>query len=136
MAKTEQEEKRNSRLVGAARTSGELVPEWRRLQRKNLNILRLPRRKEWPRCHKVSSWQVRQSRLCQKEKSHVSRSPIREVGVKMSENRTLARERGASEREHGEERVGSTVKEGRFHGGEGGQAKKTSLREVGESMRE
>ena len=36
--------------------------------------------------------------------------------VKVGENRTLVRE-GGSEREHGEERVGSTVKEGRFQGG-------------------
>ena len=34
--------------------------------------------------------------------------------VKMSKGRTLARERGESEREHGEERVDSTVTEGRF----------------------
>ena len=41
------EEKRNGRLVGAAETSKERA-EWRRLQRKNLNILGLPKRKEWP----------------------------------------------------------------------------------------
>ena len=34
--------------------------------------------------------------------------------VKMSEGRNLARERGESEREHGEERVDFTVTEGRF----------------------
>ena len=33
------------------------------------------------------------------------------------------RERGGSEREHGEERVDSTVMEGRFQGGERGKAK-------------
>ena len=37
----------------------------------------------------------------------------------MGESRTLARERGGSEREHGEERVDTTVKEGRFQGGKG-----------------
>ena len=65
-------------LVGAAETSGELA-KWRKLQRKKLSILGLPKRKGWPRCHKVSSWQVRQSRLCQKEKeeNHLSRSPDR-----------------------------------------------------------
>ena len=53
--------------------------------------------------------------------------------VKVSEIRTLARERG-SEREHEEERVDSIVKEGRFQGGEGGQARRASLGEVEESM--
>ena len=44
----EGEEKRNGRLVGAAEISKELA-EWRRLQHKNLSILGLPKRKEWPR---------------------------------------------------------------------------------------
>ena len=48
------EEKRNGRLVGAAETSKERA-EWRRLQRKNLNIMGLPKRKEWPLCHRESS---------------------------------------------------------------------------------
>ena len=43
-------------------------------------------------------------------------------------------ERGGSEREHGEERVDSTVKEGRFQGGQGGQASRASLEEVEGSM--
>ena len=47
----------------------------------------------------------------------------------MSENCTLAREQ-----EHGEERVDSTVNEGRFQGGKGGQARKASLGEVEESI--
>ena len=38
------------------------------------------------------------------------------------------------EKEHGEERVSCTMKEGRFQGGEGGKAKKTFLREIGESV--
>ena len=42
--------------------------------------------------------------------------------------RTMARERG-SYREREKERVDSTVKEGGFQRGEGGQAKKTSLEE-------
>ena len=45
------EEKRSGRLVGAAETSKEHA-EWRRLQQKNLSILGLPRRKEWPQCHR------------------------------------------------------------------------------------
>ena len=46
------------------------------------------------------------------------------------------RERGGSEREHGEERVDSTVKEGRFQGGKRGQARRASLEEVEGSMSE
>ena len=53
--------------------------------------------------------------------------------VKVSESRTLARKR-ESEREHEEERVDSTVKEGRFQGGQGGQARKASLVQVEGSM--
>ena len=45
------EEKRSGRLAAAAETSKERA-EWRRLQRKNLSILGLPKRKEWPQCHR------------------------------------------------------------------------------------
>ena len=51
----------------------------------------------------------------------------------MGESRILARE-GGSQQEHGEERVDSTVKEGRFQGGLGGQARTASLEQVEESM--
>ena len=124
------EEKKNGRLVGAAETSKERA-EWRRLQRKNLSILGLPKRKEWPQCHTESSWQERRSRPCQKEKeqSRLFRVPDHEGG----ESRTLARE-GGLEREHGVERVDSTVNEGRFQGGKGGQAKRASLEKVEGSM--
>ena len=125
------EERRNSRLVGAAETSKERA-EWPRLQQKNLNILGLLKRKEWPQCHRKSSWQVCQSRLCQKEKeqSRLSRVPDRERESQGErESRTLA-ERGRSEREHGEERVDSTVKKDRFQGGEEEQARRTSLGDV------
>ena len=44
------------------------------------------------------------------------------------------RERGGSEREHGEETVDSPVKEGRFQGGKRGQARRASLEEVEGSM--
>ena len=75
------EEKRNGKLVGAAETSKERA-EWRRLQPKNLNILGLPKRKEWPQCHRVSSWQERRSRPYQKEKeqSRLSKAPDHEGG--------------------------------------------------------
>ena len=48
----------------------------------------------------------------------------------MGESCTLARERGRSEREYEKERVDSTVNEGRFQGGKGGQGKRASLGEV------
>ena len=75
------EEKKNGRLLGAVETSKERA-EWRRLQRKNLSILGLPKRKEWPQCHRESSWQERRSRPCQKEKeqSRQSRVPDHEGG--------------------------------------------------------
>ena len=75
------EEKKNGRLVGAAETSKERV-EWRRFQRKNFNILGLPKRKEWSQCHKESSRQERRSRPSQKEKdqSRLSRAPDHEGG--------------------------------------------------------
>ena len=53
--------------------------------------------------------------------------------VKMSKSRTLAKVR-ESEREQGEKKVDSTVKEYRFRGGEGEQARRASLREVEGSM--
>ena len=62
MARVGGDEKRDGRLVVAAGTSGKLA-EWRRFQRKNLNILDLPKRKEWPWCHKMSSWQVRRRQV-------------------------------------------------------------------------
>ena len=52
----------------------------------------------------------------------------------MSESRTLASERGGSEREHEEDRVDSTVKNSRFQGGEGGQSRRASLGQVEGSM--
>ena len=44
------------------------------------------------------------------------------------------REKGGSEREHEVEREDSTVKEGRFQGGKGGQARRASLEQVEGSM--
>ena len=75
------EEKRNGILYGVAETSKERA-EWRRLQRKKLSILGLPKRKEWSQCHRESSWQERRSRPCQKEKeqSRQSRVPDHEGG--------------------------------------------------------
>ena len=53
--------------------------------------------------------------------------------VKMVEGRILARE-GGSEREHGVKSVDSTVKEGRFQGRKGAQARKDPLEQVKGSM--
>ena len=92
-SQTGEEEKKNGRLVGAAETSKERA-EWRRLQRKNLIILGLPKRIEWPQCHRESSWQERPSRLCQKEQSRLSKAPDHEgERVKVGESRTLVRVR-------------------------------------------
>ena len=57
---------------------------------------------------------------------------VRWERVKVSESRILARE-GGSERQYGEKRMDSTVKEGKFQGKEGGQAKRIILK-VGRSM--
>ena len=132
------EKKRNDRLFVAAETSKEHA-EWRKLQRKNLSILGLPKRKEWPRCHRENSWQERQSRPCKKEKkqSRLSRVPDHDgERVKMGKSRTLASESERSEREHGVERVDFTVDEGRFQGEKGGQARRASLEEAEGSLSE
>ena len=113
--------------------------EWRRLQRKNLNILSLPKSKKWPRCHRESRWQERQSHLCleEKEQSRQSKAPDREAGESQGGRdphlgeRERERERGGgSEREHGEERVDSTVNEGKFQEGKKGQARRASQGKV------
>ena len=122
-------------IVGTAETSKEHA-EWRRLQRKNWNILDLPKRKEWPQCHRESSWQERQSRPCQKEKeqSRQSKAPDHEGGESQDGREPHLGERGESEREHGVERVDSTVNEDRFQGEKGGQARRASLEQVERSM--
>ena len=57
--------------------------EWRRLQWKSLSLLVLLKRKGWPQCHRESSWQERQSRLCHKgkEQSRLSRAPDCKEGI-------------------------------------------------------
>ena len=135
MARTERESDRrrreeNDRHVGAAEISKERA-EWRRLQRKHLSILGLPKRKEWSQCHRESSWQECCSRPCQKEKeqSYQFKAPDHEwERVKVGESLTLAREREGSEQEHEEERVDSTVKEGRFQSTKGRASKKSLSR--------
>ena len=92
------EEKRNGRLVGAAETSKERA-EWRRLQRKNLNIL------GWA-CRKGKSGLSATERAVgknagaalAKRKRNRAVCPEYQImkgeRVKMGESRTLARERG------------------------------------------
>ena len=95
-SQTGEEEKTNGRLYGVVETSKERA-EWRRLQRKNWSKLGLPKSKEWPQCHRESSWQERRSRPCQmeKEQSRLSRVPGYEgERVKVGESGTLARVRG------------------------------------------
>ena len=129
------EEKRNGRLVGVAETSKERA-EWRRLQPKNWSILGLPKRKEWPQYHRESSWQERRSRLCQKKKKQ-SRCPEYQI-MRGRESRWARaapwQEKGGSEREHGVEKVDSTVNEGRFQGGQGGKPRRASLEQIEGSM--
>ena len=54
--------------------------------------------------------------------------------VKVNESRTLVKEREKLEREHKEEKVESTVKEGRVQKAKGGQARRPSLEQVEGSM--
>ena len=56
-------------------------------QRKNLIILGLPKRKKWPQCHKVSSWQVRQAVFAKRKRNRVA-CPDHEVGESQGERET------------------------------------------------
>ena len=91
-----EEEKRNGRFVGAAETSKKRA-EWRRLQQRSLNILGMLRRKECPPCHTESSWQVRQSHLCQKEQGRQFRVPDRERAESQGEREPHLGEKGRNQ---------------------------------------
>ena len=139
MARTERESdsrRMRVRLVVAAETSNKHA-EWRRLQQRNLSILGLPKRKEWPQCHREKAVGKNTGAALVKMKRDRVICPKHQImrgeRVKVGKSRTLARE-GGSEREHGVERVDSTVKEGRFLGGQGGKQSKASLEEVEGSM--
>ena len=69
------------------------LAEWRRLQPRNLDILGPSKRKEWPQCHRESSWQVRRNRLCQKEKerNRLFREPDHEKGENQRKGMRSAR---------------------------------------------
>ena len=82
MARTKRESdriKKSGRLVDAVETSKELAKM--ALQQKSLSMMGLLRRKEWPQCHRENSWQVRQSRLCQKEREQSRLSKARDCKV-------------------------------------------------------
>ena len=122
-------EKRNDRFVGAAETSKELA-EWRRLQRKNWacrkgkSSLSATERADGKYAGAAFPKRKRNRAVCPEHQI------MRWEGVEVSENRILARERRESGWKHGEERMDSTVKENRFQGDEGGQARRAFLREV------
>ena len=116
------EEKRNGRLVGAAKTSKEHA-EWRRLQRKNLSILGLLERKERFHCHRESSWQERQSRLCQKEKEQSRLSKVPDHDGRKSQG-----ERGRHLEKRGVIRAKAWRGKSRYHS-EGRQADSKKMRE-------
>ena len=117
------EEKRNGRLAGAAETNKERA-EWHRLQQKNLSILGLLKRK--------SSGLSATERALGKYAgaAFAKRKRNRAVCPKYQIVRWEPHLWG-SEREYGEKRVDSIVEEGRFQGGERGQARGVSLGEVG-----
>ena len=108
---------RSGRLVGAAETSKKLA-EWRRLQQRNLSILGLLRRK----CGFSATEREREQLAStpephfqkEKEQSCQSRAPDRERGGSQGEREPHLGETGRSEQEDIEERVDSTMKEGRF----------------------
>ena len=127
MARVREKKKRSSRHFGAAETSKERA-EWPRLQQRNVDTLGLLKGKESPQCHNENSFQVRQSRSCQKEKelSPLSRSPDRGgERIKVSENRTLARKRQI--------RVGAWRGKGGLHS-EGRQAPRRRGRAIKENL--
>ena len=128
------EEKRNGRLVGAAKTGKEHA-DWRKLQRKNLGILGLLKRKEWSQCHREQLARMLEPPLPKGKGTAVcpKHQIMRGERVKVGKSRTLARKRG-SEREHGVERVDFTVNEGIFQGGQRGHATRASLEQVEGSM--
>ena len=58
-----------------------------------------------------------------KEPSRLSKAPDLKRGESQGKREPHLGEKGRSERKHGEKRVDSTAKEGRFQGGKGGQAR-------------
>ena len=71
------------------------------LREKNLSILSMLKRKEWPQCHRENSWQVRRSHICQKgkEQNRQSRVPHHEGGESQGERDPHLREREGDQSE-------------------------------------
>ena len=90
------EEKRNGRLVSAAETSKERI-EWRRLQRKNLNIVGLLKRKGGLSSIERAVGKDAGAALAKIKRNRavsLKYQVMRGERVKMNESRTLTRERG------------------------------------------
>ena len=125
------EEKRSGRLVGAAETSKERA-EWRGLQGKNLR-----KGKSGLSTTETEFGKYAGAALAKRKRNRAV-SPEYQImrGERKSRWARAApwRERGGSEREHEEERLDSTVKEGRFQGVKGGKARRASLGAVEESL--
>ena len=83
-------------------------------------------KKEWPECHRESSWQVRQSRLCQKGKkqSSLSRAPGRKESIWC--------QRGKEEQQQSKEKERSIPVQ---RDSESGSKKQTHLNELSENSR-
>ena len=65
---------------------------------------------------------------------HTGPAKKRKSGLSATERAVGKNKRGGSKREHGEEKVHSTVKESRFQEEKGKQARRASIREVEGSM--
>ena len=99
MARSERESDRKREVTGllVLPRPAKSVQNSADFSRETWNILGLRKRKDWPQCHRESSWQVRRSRPCQKEKEQSRQSRVpdhEEERVKVGKSRTLARERG------------------------------------------
>ena len=95
MARTERESERRREMENLLVLPGpaKSLQNGEGFSGKNLNILGLPKRKGWSLCHKLNGWKERQSRLCQKEQSYLSRSPDREVGESQGKREPLLGEK-------------------------------------------
>ena len=130
-------EKKNGRLVGAAETSKERA-EWRRLQRKNWNILGLPKRKEWPQCTERAVGKNAGAALAKRKRSKADCPKyqiIKGERVKVGESHTLARERGIRARAWNG-KGGLYGEQGQIPRRTGRKARRASLGEVEGSMSE
>ena len=127
------EEKRSGRLVGVAETSKERA-EWRRLQRKNL--YRTFRKGKSGLSATERAVGKNTGAAFAKRKRNRAVCPKHQImgGESQGGREPHLGERGGSEREHQEKKVNYAMKEGRFHEGKGGQARRASLEQVEGNM--